>query len=181
MADGKTIDTGGGASVQGDANTGGGGFTGRDNTENKATGNIVNVNLPTWNPAYSHGQDEGLSVSEAADIRTDIRELRSTINKLADTVGSLDKTLAVEVTSANERIDFIEQFFKQVQEERKSDRPVFDKKTSTMLVVIGFLILVLLGAIAWGSISHNMPSAQISTLSFASIIGWILAVRGKLR
>lgn len=42
VSDKRDIDTGGGAAVGGDANTGGGGFTGRDHIEPKAS-SIVNV------------------------------------------------------------------------------------------------------------------------------------------
>jgi hypothetical protein len=127
---------------------------GKDIRQAEATGNIVNVNLPTWNPSTAHGQDE-LSLSAEQRLSDDIRELRATISGLAQTVGSLDKTLSVEVKSANDRIDSMQSLFEQLLRERDEPRPLFDRRTSNMLIVIGILILFLLGIIAWNSLVRN--------------------------
>ena len=128
---------------------------GKDIRQAEATGNIVNVNLPaTWNPTVAHGQDE-LSLSAEQRLSEDIRELRATISGLAQTVGSLDKTLSIEVKSANDRIDSMQALFEQLIKDRDAPRPLFDKRTSNMLIVIGILILFLLGVIAWSSLVRN--------------------------
>jgi len=149
----QEIDSGGGLVVGRNANAGGD-FAGRDQS-----GNTVNVNFPdtwnpqaSWNPSQSHGQDRGLSVSAEESLRADIRELRTVLNDLSRTVGGLDKTLALEVAGAKERLDLMQRLIDQLARERDEGRPMFDQRTSAMLIVIGFLILLFLGIMAWGTL-----------------------------
>lgn len=87
MAD-ETINTGGGASVGGDAKTEGGDFTGRDSTDAKATGNVVNVYPPA--STTSKPRRERQQTPRHGEIMADAaNELWKAISELNGVLGGL--------------------------------------------------------------------------------------------
>jgi hypothetical protein len=84
--------TGGGLAVGGDVGTGGGNFTGRDHSESDAN---ANVSVYFQNPPPYQEERRSISVTVEESLRVEIRELRSAITNLTDSVSKLDKTVAL--------------------------------------------------------------------------------------
>lgn len=162
MADEKKIETDGGASVGGDANTGGGDFVGRDKKNENSTEVNINIPMPTWNnpPVAPDPKLERRQLPLELE-----REFRQSFEKLTTALIELKATVTVNNTLTESQIELLRSQVDAVAELVKKARETGDKGLPglnvyvpdkapprwiwPMFTVFGALALLLLAVIAW--------------------------------
>lgn len=169
-----------------DANVDGADTTaiGKNIDQNKAESNVtvpVTVNFPAWTPDRPHGQGEGLSVTDAELLKGEVFALRKDMNNLTLSIGKLDQTLDTTVANqfklTDKRITALEAIADRLVNQEKADRPTFDQRTSTLIIIGILLIVILLGLQTWSDLSRNALSAQTGAIYAGAISAWFITFR----
>lgn len=116
---------------------------------------------------------------QASDRRT--TELADSVKELTRAL-ELTQSLRGEVYSTEERVSSLassmETFARKLEEQDEGDRPVFDRRTSNLILIGIVLIILLLGIQAWSSLFQNAASAQASAIYLGAIVGWVWVSKG---
>lgn len=120
-------------------------------------------------------------MTDAELLKGEVFALRKDMNSLTLSIGKLDQTLDTTVANqfklTDKRVTALEAIADRLINQERNERPTFDKRTSTLIIIGIVLIVILLGLQTWSDLSRNAISAQTGAAYVGAVAAWFVAFR----